>query len=214
MNSRLLIWSFFIAMVAVVPSAMSEDAPPISLPAVTVEKLFSKTDKLTEASSPNSANESQGSSAGSSAQITPGEDIGEQGENRELLIVRQQIQHHLELMRKRSNGEVANGVEPLQFDILRRLDSLIEKDDSPNAKGIVAMPSEGLAGQQAGVGSAGESTGTDTPAIVTPAGDPLESTWNQLPPAVQIPLRESSAKPFLPGYEHLLQQFYLKLKKS
>lgn len=214
MNSRLMICLLFIAVVAIAPSAMSDDASPILLPAVTVEKLFSKTDRFTEASSPNSGNESEGSSAGGSAQIIPGEDIGEQGENSELLIVRQQIQHHLELMRKRSNGEVVDEVEPLQFDILRRLDSLIEKDDSPNAKGIIAMPSEGLAGQQAGVGSAGESTGTATPAIVTPAGDPLESTWNQLPPAVQIPLRESSAKPFLPGYEHLLQQFYLKLKKN
>jgi len=214
MNSRLLICLLFIAVFAVAPPAMSDDASPISLPAVTVEKLFSKTDRFTEASSPNSGNESEGSSAGGSVQITPGEDIGEHGENSELLIVREQIQNHLELMRKRLNGEAADGVEPLQFAILRRLDSLIEKDESRNSKGIIAMPSEGLAGQQAGVGSAGESTGTDTPAIITPAGDPLESTWNQLPPAVQIPLRESSAKPFIPGYEYLLQQFYLKLKKD
>ena len=30
-------------------------------------------------------------------------------------------------LEKRSGGEMANGIEPLQFDILRRLDSLIIK---------------------------------------------------------------------------------------
>jgi len=214
MISRFTVCMLFIAGVPVVPQAMSDETSPVLLPAVTVEKLFAKTDRFPESGSPSSMDEREDMPADGGAQVSPGEDVGEQEEDSELLIVRQQVQHHLELLRKRSGGEIADGIEPLQFDILRRLDSLIEQDRSPNAKGIIAMPGEGLAGQQAGVGSTGENTGTETPAIVTPAGDPLESTWNQLPPSVQIPLRASSAKPFLPGYEHLLQQFYLKLKKN
>ena len=213
-NSCFAVWGVVIAGIVFVPHAMSTEGSPVLLPEVTVKKLFKVTDRYPESDSSNSIDEREDELADGNTQFRLGEDVGEQGEDSELLTVRQQLQHHLELLRKRSSGEMANGIEPLQFDILRRLDSLIDQDDLANAKGVVAMPSEGLAGQQAGVGSTGENTVTENPTIVTPTGDLLESTWNQLPPSVQIPLRASSAQPFLPGYEQLLQQFYWKLNKN
>ena len=44
-------------------------------------------------------------------------------------------------------------------------------------------------------------------------GIPIEDQWNRLPRSIKTPLRQASANPFLPGYENLLEQFYLKLNR-
>ena len=128
-NSCFAVWGVVIAGIVFVPHAMSTEGSPVLLPEVTVKKLFKVTDRYPESDSSNSIDEREDELADGNTQFRLGEDVGEQGEDSELLTVRQQLQHHLELLRKRSGGEMANGIEPLQFDILRRLDSLIDQDD-------------------------------------------------------------------------------------
>ena len=192
-------------------STLAVERTSIELPAATVEKLFHKGQSITkdQSFSEQSASENTGGS-----QVV-GEDIGQEGEDNQLLVVKQQMEHHLALMKTRSTGVNVEGVAPLQFDILQRLGDILARQQKTLASQTVVSPANGQAGQEAGVGTTGDTgTGNASTNQLPPEGDPLEAAWNQLPPSVQIPLRESSAKPFLPGYEQLLQNFYQNLKRE
>ncbi len=192
-------------------STLAEERSSIELPAATVEKLFHKGQSITkdQSFSEQSASENTGAS-----QVV-GEDIGQQGEDDQLLVVKQQMEHHLALMKERATGATVEGVTPLQFDILQRLGDILARQQKTLDSQTVVSPAHGQAGQEAGVGMTGDTVTSDASGNELPAeGDPLEAAWNQLPPSVQIPLRESAAKPFLPGYEQLLHKFYQNLKRN
>ena len=215
MNSRWMHW--FVLIIAWVlmetwlaPSVANDESGNSMLPAPTVEKLFGTPGKInTSGNQPVRPKREI-----KNTQSIDGEDVGVQGEDTELLVIRQQMQYHLQLMRQHSNGESTEDLAPLQFEILQRLDSLTQRDQQAVVSTVVALPSEGQAGQEAGVGRAGEKLDSGASDPAAREGTPIEQNWNQLPPTVQIPLRESSAKPFLPGYEQLLQQFYKNLKRN
>ena len=215
MNSQRLICFVLMTLTSVVVCAVQQDSGEVVLPEATIEKLFKKA-SIAPAPDPDSTlTIGRESSEDETLRQVLGEDIGERGEDDDLRMVSQQIQYHLQLLQHHASGKLSEGIEPLQFDILRRLDSLIEGKQGSVASAVVTTPTEGLAGQEAGVGTIGETAENEVTAGVASEGaDLLESNWNQLPPVVQIPLRESVSQPFLPGYEHLLQQFYNNLKKN
>lgn len=212
MNSR---WTDFFGVISTVillensmaALVANDQSADFKLPKATIEKLFGVSGDFKASDNKTIVPERE---TGIAQQVV-GEDVGEQSENAELLMIRQQMQHHLELIQEHSNGDEVKSFEPLQFEILQRLDSLIQSERQRIVSTVVAMPGKGQAGQQAGVGTVGETSEDASAPIVVPESGPLESNWNQLPPTVQIPLRESSANPFLPGYENLLQQFYKSL---
>ena len=192
------------------PSVANDESGNSMLPAPTFEKLFGTPGKIkTSGNQPVRPKREI-----ENTQAIDGEDVGAQGEDTELLVIRQQMQYHLQLMRQHFNGEVTEDMAPLQVEILQRLDSLTERDQQSIVSTVVTLPGEGQAGQEAGVGTAGEKLDSGVAVPAAEEGNPLEQNWNQLPPTVQIPLRESSAKPFPPGYERLLQQFYKNLKRN
>ncbi|MAQ89154.1 MAG: hypothetical protein CMM03_04805 [Rhodopirellula sp.] len=181
----------------------------VGLPSMTIEKLFNKQEQVLanpEAiATPQVVQQIQSELAG--------EDIGQAGEDSQLLTIKLQMARHLELMEHRLSGETVDSLEPLQFDIMQRMKSLMKQTPTNQISLVGATPSEGLAGQQAGIGTSGESTDPETEPLIEPTGDPIEDQWNRLPRSIKTPLRQASANPFLPGYENLLEQFYLKLNR-
>ncbi len=215
MNSRRLIWFVMMTLTSVVAYAVQQDSGGKVLPEATIEKLLGKASAVPVPDRDITPAPRRESSKNETLRHVVGEDIGQQGEDNELLMVGQQIQHHLQLLQNHASGELSETIEPLQFDILRRLDSLIAGKQDSVVSAVVTAPTEGQAGQEAGIGTVGETAGNQVPAMIAGQGeDFLENGWNQLPPMVRIPLRESASQPFLPGYERLLQQFYSTLKKN
>ncbi len=203
--------SIFLAILLIggMLSVSRSDETIVGLPSVTIEKLFNKQEQVP-------ANPEAIATPQLVQQNPPevvGEDIGQAGEDSQLLTIKLQMARHLELMEHRLNGESVDSLEPLQFDIMQRMKSLMKQTTTNQISLVGATPSEGLAGQQAGVGTSGESTNPETEPRIEPTGDPIEDQWNRLPGSIKTPLREASANPFLPGYENLLEQFYLKLNR-
>ncbi|MFP6586644.1 MAG: hypothetical protein VB814_03300, partial [Pirellulaceae bacterium] len=110
----------------------------------------------------------------------------------------------------------------LQFDIIRQLTRVIEREQVGPQSVLSETPTAGASGQEAGVGTTSEigTTAAGGNADGTQDLTPQELAqrqlllWNHLPPRVRTQLRDAAANPFIPRYERLIEQFYLRLNQQ
>ncbi len=191
-------------------NAQKQQSPSVELPVETVNKLFqNQSVKPVPKAAPPTEEATE-----TVTDALVGEDIGTKGEDSDLLIVQLQMQQHLKLMQQYAQGQTIDGIGQLQFDMIQRMRDMVNQLQPAQAPIVSSVPTQGQAGQQAGIGSVGDSQSQESQTDNPPQGDPVEDRWNRLPPEIRIPLRESAAQPFLPGYEDLLKQFYLKLNRK
>jgi hypothetical protein len=155
---------------------------------------------------------------------TNGEDIGAGDESNVLLKIELQMKTVTRNLRKlKFDAEKSTGeIQKLQFDIIRQLTRVIEREQVGPQSVFSETPTAGASGQEAGVGTTSEigTTAAGGNADGTQDLTPQELAqrqlllWNHLPPRVRTQLRDAAANPFIPRYERLIEQFYLRLNQQ
>lgn len=166
----------------------------------------------------------QGTDGVANTAATNGEDIGMGDVRDALLQIELQMKTVTRNLRKfKIDAEKSNGeIQKLQTDIIRQLTRVIDREQTGSQSLFSATPTVGASGQEAGVGVVMENATTNADGTSTGGTQDLTPQelaqrqlllWNHLPPRVRTQLRDAAANPFIARYEHLIEQFYLRLNQ-
>ena len=201
--------------------------PTIVLPPQVKQSLFGSVQGTSDNPTnivPITSRPRQGTGGVASTAATNGEDIG-MGDVRDALLQielqMKTVTRNLSKLKIDSEKSISE-IQQLQIDIIRQLTRVIDREQTGPQSLFSATPTAGASGQEAGVGAASENTPANAGGTSTGGTQDLTPQelvqrqlllWNHLPPRVRTQLRDAAANPFIARYEHLIEQFYLRLNQ-